>query len=142
MISFNLTCSKGHEFEGWFQNSANFDDQIRRHLVECPDCGDTDVEKGLMAPAVGAKSTMIATRSEKAAALRKMRKLMAEVRDHVETNFDNVGTQFPEEARKIFYGEAEDRPIYGDATEDEARTLAEEGVPVARLPWPKKKTEN
>ncbi|MEX0852571.1 MAG: DUF1178 family protein [Bauldia sp.] len=142
MISFNLTCSKGHEFEGWFRNSANFDDQIERHLVECPDCGDTDVEKGPMAPSVGAKSATIATRSEKAAALRKMRKLMAEVRDHVETNFDNVGTRFPEEARKIFYGEAEDRPIYGDATEDEARTLAEEGVPVARLPWPKKKTEN
>ena len=81
-------------------------------------------------------------RAEKAAALRKMRKLMAEVREHVETNFDNVGTEFPEEARKIFYGEAEDRPIYGDATDDEAQALAEEGVPVARLPWPKKKTEN
>ena len=95
-----------------------------------------------MAPAVGAKSAAIETRTEKAAALRKMRKLMAEVREHVEANFDNVGPQFPEEARKIFYGEADDRPIFGDATEDEAKALAEEGVPVARLPWPKKKTEN
>ena len=142
MISFNLTCSQGHEFEGWFQNSATFAAQAEKHLVECPTCGDTHVEKGLMAPAIGAKTAVREVRAEKTAALRKMRKLMAEVREHVEENFDNVGTQFPEEARKIYYGEADDRPIYGDATEDEARALAEEGVPVARLPWPKKKTEN
>lgn len=142
MINFTLTCSQGHEFEGWFRNSANFEEQAAQHLVECPTCGDHEVTKGLMAPAVGAKSAVRETRAEKTAALRKMRKLMAEVREHVETNFDNVGTEFPEEARKIYYGEAEDRPIYGDASEDDARDLAEEGVPVARLPWPKKKTEN
>jgi hypothetical protein len=142
MISYNLTCSNGHEFEGWFNNSAAYDEQAARHLVECPTCGDTQVEKGLMAPAIGAKTAVREGRAEKAAALRKMRKLMREVREHVETNFDDVGREFPEEARKIYYGEAEDRPIYGDATEDEAKDLAEEGVPVARLPWPKKKTEN
>jgi hypothetical protein len=142
MISFNLTCSKGHEFEGWFQNSATYEVQAKRQLVECPTCGDTQVAKGLMAPAIGAKAVTRESRQEKAAALRKMRKLMAEMREHVETNFDNVGEQFPEEARKIFYGEADERPIYGDATEGEARALAEEGVPVARLPWPKKIVEN
>ena len=142
MISFNLTCSNGHEFEGWFSSSANYEEQAKKHLVECPACGDTQVEKGLMAPAVGAKSESRAARAEKAAAMRKMRKLMSEMREHVEKNFDDVGRQFPEEARKIYYGEADERPIYGDATDDEARELAEEGVPVARLPWPKKNVEN
>lgn len=142
MISFNLTCSKGHEFEGWFQNSEAFEKQAKKHLVECPACGDTQVEKGLMAPAVGSKSESKASRSEKAAAVRKVRKLMTEVREHVEKNFDNVGDEFPEEARKIYYGEAEERPIYGDATEDEAQEMADEGLPVARLPWPKKDTKN
>lgn len=142
MISYNLTCSKGHEFEGWFNSSAAYEDQAARHLVECPECGDTHVEKGLMAPAIGAKSATVESRAEKAAALRKMRKLMSEMRDHVEKNFDNVGEAFPDEARKIYYGEAEERPIYGDATDEEAKELAEEGVPVARLPWPKKKAEN
>ena len=142
MISFNLTCSSGHEFEGWFQNSATYEEQAKKHLVGCPTCGDTKVEKGLMAQAVGSKSESKSTREEKAGAMRKMRKLLTEVREHVEKNFDNVGDQFPEEARRIYYGEAEERPIYGDATEDEAREMVEEGLPVARLPLPKKTLEN
>lgn len=142
MISFNLTCANGHEFEGWFQNSETYEAQAKKQLIECPICGDTQVEKGLMAPAVGAKGVARETREEKAAAMRKMRKLMTEVRDHVEKNFDNVGDQFPEEARRIYYGEVDERPIYGDATEEEARDLADEGVPVGRLPWPKKDAEN
>jgi len=138
MISFNLTCSKGHEFEGWFQNSTDFEKQARKKLIECPVCGDAHVEKALMAPTVGTKGEVRSARIEKAEQAKNLRKMLGEVREYVETNFDDVGNKFPDEARKIYYGESEDRPIYGNASEDEARDLADEGVPVGRLPWPKR----
>jgi len=138
MISFNLICKNEHEFEGWFQNSADFEKQAKKHLIECPVCGNTGVEKSLMAPAVGAKTAVRAQRVEKAEAEKKLRKMLGEVRDYVETNFDDVGDNFPDEARKIYYGESEERGIYGNASDEEAKDLAEEGVPVGRLPWAKR----
>jgi len=138
MISFNLICKNEHEFEGWFQNSADFEKQAKKQLIECPVCGDTGVEKSLMAPAVGAKTAVRAQRVEKAEAEKKLRKMLGEVRDYVETNFDDVGDNFPDEARKIYYGESEERGIYGNASDEEAKDLAEEGVPVGRLPWAKR----
>ena len=138
MISFNLICKNEHEFEGWFQNSADFEKQAKKQLIECPVCGDTGVEKSLMAPAVGAKTAVRAQRVEKAEAEKKLRKMLGEMRDYVETNFDDVGDNFPDEARKIYYGESEERGIYGNASDEEAKDLAEEGVPVGRLPWAKR----
>jgi hypothetical protein len=90
-----------------------------------------------MAPTIGAKGEVRAQRIEKAEQSKKLRKMLGEVRDYVETNFDDVGDEFPDEARKIYYGESEDRAIYGNASEEEAKDMAEEGVPVGRLPWPK-----
>jgi hypothetical protein len=138
MISFNLICTHDHEFEGWFQNSADFEAQAKKHLIECPVCGDARIEKSLMAPTVGAKGEVRAQRIEKAEQAKQLRKMLGEVRDYVETNFDDVGDEFPDEARKIYYGESEDRAIYGNASEEEASDLADEGVPVGRLPWPKR----
>jgi len=138
MISFNLICKNEHEFEGWFQNSADFEKQAKKQLIECPVCGDAGVEKSLMAPAVGAKTAVRAQRVEKAEAEKKLRKMLGEMRDYVETNFDDVGDNFPDEARKIYYGESEERGIYGNASDEEAKDLAEEGVPVGRLPWAKR----
>jgi len=135
MISFNLTCSKGHEFGGWFPSSDNFEKQIKKKQIECPTCGDTAVSKSVMAPAVAAKS---AVKKERKAAAAKVRKMLGEVRNHIEKNFDDVGDEFPEEARRIYYGETEARDIYGNASEDEAEELADEGVPVGRVPWIKR----
>lgn len=135
MISFNLICSKGHEFGGWFPSSDNFGKQVKKKQIACPTCGDTAVSKSIMAPSVAAKSVVKDTRKAKAA---KMRKMLTEVRDHVEKNFDDVGDQFPEEARRIYYGESEERDIYGNASDEEAEELADEGVPVGRLPWIKR----
>lgn len=138
MISFNLLCSNEHEFEGWFRNSDEFETQAKKKRVECPYCGDRKVSKALMAPAVGAKTAVREVRSEKAAQAAKLRKALAEMRDYVEKNFDDVGDRFPEEARRIYYGESEERAIFGNASEEEAEELAEEGVPVGRLPWLKR----
>lgn len=145
MIVFNLQCRKGHGFEGWFKNGADFDRQARRGLVECPACGSTKVEKALSAPRVaGTKksrkaalpATQAAMGSDPATAkLAEMHAQLAKLRAHVETNYEDVGENFAEEARKIHYGETEKRDIYGETSADEAAALAEEGVPVARIPW-------
>ena len=135
MISFNMTCSEGHEFGGWFPNSASFDKQVKKKQIACPTCGDTTVSKSVMAPAITTKSEVKESRAAKAA---KMRKMLAEVRNHIEKNFADVGDEFPEEARRIYYGETEARDIYGNASDDEAEELADEGVPVGRVPWIKR----
>ncbi len=133
MIVYNLSCKNGHEFEGWFAGSAAFDDQAGAGKLVCPICNTRKVEKAPMAPALSG-----AVGKEKSAPgpedIRKMRQFMTGLRKHIVDNAENVGPNFPEEARKIHYGEIEERPIYGEATLEEARELAEEGVDVAPLP--------
>ena len=138
MISFNLICKNDHEFEGWFRNSDDFARQSKEQLISCPECGNTQIEKSVMAPVVGAKDAVVTDRGEKAAQARELRKMLGKVRDYVETNFDDVADDFTDEARKIYYGETDERPIYGNATDEDARELADEGVPVGKLPWVKR----
>ncbi|MEM8937542.1 MAG: DUF1178 family protein [Pseudomonadota bacterium] len=119
MIKYLLKCDQDHEFEGWFRDSADFDAQSRSDLVECPVCGSAAVTKAVMAPAVARRSGSRDLR------LREIQhdiaKAMERARDHVEKNFDYVGDRFPEEARKIHYGEAEDRGGYGEASGKEVK---------------------
>ena len=132
MIKYALCCGIGHAFEGWFGSSAEFDDQAQRGLVECPVCGDAQVAKQIMAPAVtGAKKTEAAP----SAKLREMMMQAAEaVRSHVEENFDYMGDAFVGEARAIHEGRSEARGIYGEATPKEIQALEKDGVSVAPLP--------
>lgn len=133
MIVFDLRCGNDHEFESWFANSDAFEKLKKAGEVSCPLCADTRVEKALMAPAVSGtkkksddKATMHAGQYMEA---------IRELREQVEQNCDYVGEKFPEEARKMHYGETEHRNIYGEASEEEASDLAEEGVEVQRIPW-------
>jgi len=128
MIRYMLTCSKGDEFEAWFGSSGDFDKQAEKGLIECPHCGDVAIKKAPMAPAI-AKSRE-AEPNPRAIAMAMAHKL----REHVRDNFDYVGERFPDEARKMHSGEAEDRPIWGEATAEQAKQMAEEGLPVAPLP--------
>ena len=134
MIRFSLTCDKDHEFEAWFRSNDDFDRQARRGLVECPSCGSSKVHKALMAPAVSTGRK----REKMALAMNDMqKKAMAEMKalaERVRTNADYVGDKFAEEARKIHFGETEARGIYGEATLDEAKDLAEDGVSFMPLP--------
>lgn len=135
MIHLSLVCPDDHEFEGWFSSSADFETQRKRGLIACPSCGTTKVGKALMAPSVStgkakeamAVATMDGQRKE---ILSKMR----ELRDAITANADNVGKEFPEEARKIHYGEVEQRAVYGEATREDVESLLEEGVGIAPLP--------
>jgi hypothetical protein len=131
MIRYSLACAHDHEFEGWFDSSDGFEAQVAKHLVECPACGSTAVRRAPMAPAVVTAERRSATAARMAAAMGEM---AAKVRAHVEETHDYVGRDFPDEARAIHTGKAEDRPIWGEASHDEAKALADEGIAVAPLP--------
>ena len=162
MIRYALNCDQGHSFESWFAGSSAFDKQAKRGLVTCPMCGSAKVEKAIMAPNLAANlghsgtvdprpptppapppplqpapmppippKTPVAMMS---AAERELRHKLKELRDQITKNAHYVGPQFPEEARKIHYGEAEHRSIYGEASPEEAKQLQEEGIEFHPLP--------
>lgn len=133
MIRYALQCDGSHGFEAWFGDSAAYDDQAARGLVECPHCGSRGVSKQIMAPAVaGTRKSTLSADPEKMRTL--MMQAAREVRSHVEQNFDYVGDAFAREARDIHEGRSEKREIYGEATPAEVKKLKDDGVPCAPLP--------
>ena len=153
MIHYNLRCKKGHAFESWFQSSSAYEIQEKRALVSCPVCGSTDVDRAIMAPQIVSKKGRESAASEPTPAPapatevaaptptpllmaqeQELRAKLRELRDHIVKNADNVGERFPAEARKMHYGDIEHRPIFGEASPDEARSLIDEGVEVMPLP--------
>jgi hypothetical protein len=159
MIRYALACDNGHTFESWFQNSAAYDKQVKRGLIGCPACGSTKVEKALMTPGLsgtrkrGARAPAPAQDAsapapETSAAVsdspapvammspqeREFRKKLKELREHLTKNADYVGGKFPEEARKMHYGEIEHRSIYGEASPQDAKDLHDEGIEFHPLP--------
>jgi hypothetical protein len=158
MIRYALVCDNGHDFESWFKNSATFDKQAARGLVGCPLCGSIKVEKAIMAPRLARSahtleiaseapvpaapdmSAPAATEDAKATVAmvspqeHELRKKLKELREHLTRNADYVGRKFPEEARKMHYGEIEHRSIYGEASPDDAKELHEEGIEFHPLP--------
>jgi len=158
MIRYALTCEAGHAFDSWFANSSAFDRQAKRALVTCPVCGSAKVEKAIMAPNLGSQPDRAAAAAAAApqppapAAMppaplpgkapvammspveRELRHKLKELRDHITKNASYVGPRFPEEARKIHYGETEQRSIYGEASPQEAKELHEEGIEFHPLP--------
>jgi hypothetical protein len=163
MIRYALRCERGHEFESWFKNSAAYDNQTKRGLISCPGCGSAKVEKAIMAPRLARNESADAEPHPAASATpppapsavpvpmpfappgkgtvaimspqeRELRKKLKELREHIVKNADYVGQRFPEQARKIHYGETEHRSIYGEASAEEAKELHEEGIAFHPLP--------
>jgi hypothetical protein len=153
MIRYTLRCDRGHAFESWFQSSSVYESQEKRKLMTCPACGSAKVERAIMAPQIvnkkgrdsalpapaptPAPAAVVATPASTPLMMAQERELRAklrELRDHIVKNADNVGERFPNEARKMHYGDIEHRPIYGEASPDEARALIDEGVEVSPLP--------
>ena len=151
MIRYSLSCDRQHVFDIWFKNSADYDKQAKRGLVSCPLCGSAKVEKAIMAPRLARKdkSTPIMAPVEEAAPApaaapapvamispreKEFRAKLKELRDHLTSNADNVGKKFPEEARKMHYGEIEHRSIFGEASPQDAKDLYEEGIEFHPLP--------
>ena len=153
MILYDLICDQDHTFESWFRNSAAAEKVLKARQSPCPVCGSGKVRKAPMAPRISTRDTDAPPPSvpqapegplqrplqNMADAMQKAAAALAELRQTIEKTFDHVGEKFPEEARRIHYGEAQDRPIYGDATLDEAKALNDEGIKVAAIPWPKRR---
>ena len=145
MILYELKCQDGHGFEAWFRDGATYDSQAAAGEIACPVCGDTRVAKAPMAPRIAKQpigdrsapqQTPAPADSSSVMVNGEMRERLEALRRHIEENCDAVGSDFAEEARRIHYGEVPHRDIYGEATDDEAAELVEEGVTFSRIPWP------
>ncbi|MBD2841740.1 DUF1178 family protein [Erythrobacter rubeus] len=150
MIVYDLHCDHGHRFEGWFGSSSDFEEQQAGGLVTCPECGSESVGKAPMAPAVPAKGNarpaeqLSAVQGEAApvsnmpmpAEVQKAMQVLAKAQEKALKNSTFVGEKFAEQSREMHYGERDEAPIHGQATLEEAKSLLDEGVPVAPLPFP------
>ena len=148
MIRYSLVCENGHEFDSWFPDSAAYDEQARRGLVECPVCQTLQVRKSIMAPRIArgglleaneaapnvADETQAAEPVVMDARLSALRAVIREMRATIDSQTTDVGPAFPDEARKMHNGEIENRPIRGEASPREARELIEDGVPILPIP--------
>jgi len=154
MIRYQLLCEHNHEFEAWFRDSAAYDEQAQQGEVQCPFCGNDNVRKAVMAPAIATsrkeevenENQQVAIEAaEKAAddlragtdpqeAAQMFMDVVAGLQKHVEDTCDYVGTDFADEARAIHYGDAEERGIYGEATAEQTEELRDEGIEVLSLP--------
>ena len=138
MIVFNLNCSDcAFSFEGWFENTNDYNKQIKKGLLTCPSCNNTQIKKGLMAPNVSKKSNSKISKRNKSIAsnVKKLKKI-------IEKEFDYVGDKFTEEAKKIKYGEVKERAIYGEASIEQTKELIDEDIDVIPLPFSTKKLTN
>ena len=137
MILFDLQCDKNHKFECWFASSANYEEQLKNKMIVCPYCNSTKIQKSLMAPNINTKSAYKNSKenNKKKLEQKNLENQIKKFRKYIEKNTDNVGKNFAEEARKIYYGETKSRPIRGESTEKEAQELAEEGITFSQLPW-------
>ena len=133
MIVFDMECSQGHVFEGWFDNSEAFEEQNASGLVSCPYCDDPNIRKVISPVAVKKSSQDIQPAPESV----DYQRLAKEVVDYITKNSEDVGAQFAAEALKIHYGVEEKRNIRGSATQEEEKTLKEEGVEFFKIPMPK-----
>ena len=144
MIHYQLQCADGHGFEGWFRDSAAFDDQARRGLLSCPQCGGVKVGRGLMAPSVRssrnqARAVEPALESPVAVLPDELRAALQRLRAEVERHCDDVGDGFAAAARQL-HGKKQSpenppRGIYGQVSEPDREALADEGIEITRIPW-------
>jgi len=138
MIVFSLECKLcGINFEGWFQNSSDFEKQKKQKILNCPSCNSSTIKKKIMAPNVSKKSNSQNQKIKKSIATK-----ISKLKKTIEKNFDYVGEQFTEEAKKIKYGEVKDRPIYGEASIEQTKELIDEEINIMPLPFSSKRKTN
>ena len=135
MIAFDLRCSNGHNFEGWFKDLESFDEQNSKGMITCPFCKETNITRVLSPVAI--KSGQGEEKSRETEP--DYKKLAIGVMEYIKNNFDDVGTDFAKEALKMHYGVAKKRNIRGSATAEEEEILKEEGIKFSKIPFIKPK---
>jgi len=134
MIKYNLKCNNKHEFESWFSNSNEFEKLKSKNLIECIYCKSKQVDKSIMSPIVLNQDEKI-KKDKSLENFKKVKKELFKIRKFVEKNFENVGKDFPQEVRNVYYNKRENKNIYGHTTQEEAEELKEEGIDIACIPW-------
>ena len=134
MIKYNLKCNNKHEFESWFSNSNEFEKLKSKNLIESIYCKSKLVDKSIMSPIVLNKDEKI-KKDKSLENFKKVKKELFKIRKFVEKNFENVGKDFPQEVRNVYYNKRENKNIYGHTTQEEAEELKEEGIDIASIPW-------
>ena len=134
MIKYNLKCNNKHEFESWFSNSNEFEKLKLKNLIECIYCKSKQVDKSIMSPIVLNQDEKI-KKDKSLENFKKVKKELFKIRKFVEKNFENVGKDFPQEVRNVYYNKRENKNIYGHTTQEEAEELKEEGIDIASIPW-------
>ena len=134
MIRYDLFCENEHFFESWFKDSKSYQKQLEANEIACPKCNNSNISKSLMAPGIPKKTNtkngnVIANSSSSS-----INNAIRKIRDEIKKNSEYVGDQFPEEARKIHYNEAEMRSIYGKASKKEITELVDEGIDIIQIP--------
>ena len=151
MILYDLTCQHEHRFESWFRNSGAVEKLVKAGQVACPVCGSRKVQKAPMAPMIGKSISKSSSdnnvpaksqNGELVVAVEQAANAINQLREMIEKNLEHVGGKFPEEARRIHYGESKKRSIYGDASADETRALLDEGIEVRAIPWSRRNNSN
>ena len=132
MIKYNLICECGKTFESWFSSSGDYDNLWKKKLINCVYCESTSVKKSVMAPNLFSRKNKI---SKNTKLKKKIKKQLIEFRKYIEKNCKNVGDNFPQEVRSIYYDKKVSRGIYGKATPEETAELLDEGIDVATIPW-------
>tara|TARA_B100000686_G_C16710193_1_gene928646 strand:+ start:577 stop:1005 length:429 start_codon:yes stop_codon:yes gene_type:complete len=136
MILFDLNCENDHKFEAWFPSNSKYEAQLKKKLINCPICDTSKVKKSLMAPNINLSNSAKKPKNvKKNKEKNNLEKQITKFKRFIEKNTENVGKNFAEEARKIYYGEKKSRPIRGETTANEAKDLSEEGIPFSKLPW-------
>jgi len=136
MIAFDLQCSQGHSFEGWFKDLESFTEQQAKGMITCPICKDTQINRILSPVSIKSRQSEDKPRQEGEI---DYKKLAHGIMEYIQNNFDDVGTDFSKEALKMHYGVADKRNIRGTATETEEDVLKEEGIKFFKFPFTKKK---
>ena len=138
MIKYILKCKNKHEFESWFSDSKEFEKLVKKKMIECVFCKTKSVKKSIMSPSISNSNESTFSNKE----IKKIKKDLVKLRKFIEKNFDYVGDNFTEEAKKMKYGEKEERPIYGEANLEQTKELIEEEISVVPLPWTPSKKSN
>ena len=134
MIKYNLKCHNNHEFESWFSDSKEFENLNEKKLLECIFCTSKKISKSIMAPMVfGANKDNDLMKGNRF--LKNEKKKLIEIRKYIENNFENVGDNFSEKVREIYYDKKSNKTIYGTTTQKEREELSDEGIDLLSIPW-------
>ena len=135
MIKYNLKCENNHDFESWFSDSAEFEKLKKKELLECIYCSSKKVKKSIMSPMISNAKNLANIADKVDNNFQNEKNKLIKIRQYIENNFENVGENFSNKVRDIYYDKNNNKTIYGTTTDEERKELADEGIDLLTIPW-------